>query len=50
MGVFLVASVMWLIMDLDHPVRGTIKASQQSLIELHQDLSQTSRDATKKSF
>jgi len=46
----LVASVMWLIMDLDQPVRGAIKASQQSLIELHQDLSQESRDATKKSF
>jgi hypothetical protein len=43
----LVASVMWLIMDLDQPVRGAIKASQQSLIELHQDLSQ---DTTKKSF
>ena len=36
----LVASVMWLIMDLDQPARGTIRASQQSLIELHQDLSQ----------
>ena len=34
----LVSSVMWLIMDLDQPVRGAIKASQQSLIELHQDL------------
>jgi hypothetical protein len=45
----LVASVMWLIMDLDQPVRGAIRASQQSLIELHQDLSQESRDATKKS-
>jgi hypothetical protein len=45
----LVASVMWLIMDLDQPVRGAIKASQQSLIELHQDLSQESKDATKKS-
>jgi hypothetical protein len=45
----LVASVMWLIMDLDQPVRGAIKASQQSLIELHQDLSQESQDATKKS-
>ena len=43
----LVASVMWLIMDLDQPVRGAITASQQSLIELHQDLSQ---DTTKKSF
>ena len=46
----LVASVMWLIMDLDQPVRGAIKTSQQSLIDLHQDLSQESKDATKKSF
>jgi hypothetical protein len=38
--VLLLASVMWLIMDLDQPTRGSIKASQQSLIELHQDLSQ----------
>jgi hypothetical protein len=45
----LVASVMWLIMDLDQPVRGAIRASQQSLIELHQDLSQESQDAAKKS-
>ena len=36
----LVASVMWLIMDLDQPVRGAIRTSQQSLIELNQDLSQ----------
>ena len=41
--VLLLASVMWLIMDLDQPTRGSIKASQQSLIELHQDLSQTSK-------
>jgi hypothetical protein len=34
----LIASVMWLIMDLDHPVRGTITASQQSLIDLNRDL------------
>jgi len=46
----LVASVMWLIMDLDQPVRGAIKASQQSLIDLHQGLSQESRDTTKKVF
>ncbi len=46
----LVASVMWLIMDLDQPVRGAIRASQQSLFDLHQDLSQESKDATKKSF
>jgi hypothetical protein len=45
----LVASVMWLIMDLDQPVRGAIRASQQSLIDLHQDLSRESQDATKKS-
>ena len=43
MVVLLVASVMWLIMDLDQPTRGAIRASQQSLIELHQDLSQTPR-------
>ncbi len=49
MIVLLVASVMWLIMDLDQPVRGAIRASQQSLIELHQELSQESRDATEKS-
>jgi hypothetical protein len=47
MVVLLVALVMWLIMDLDQPTRGTIKASQQSLIELHQDLSETPRDGTK---
>jgi hypothetical protein len=45
----LVASVMWLIMDLDQPVRGAIRASQQSLLDLHQDLSRESQDATKKS-
>ena len=50
MVVVLVVSVMWLIMDLDQPTRGAIKASQQSLIELYQDLSQESKDATKKSF
>jgi hypothetical protein len=38
--VLLLVSVMWLIMDLDQPTRGSIKASQQSLIDLHQDLSQ----------
>ncbi len=47
MVVLLVASVMWLIMDLDHPGRGVIKANQQSLIDLYQDLSQ---DAMKKPF
>jgi hypothetical protein len=41
--VLLLASVMWLIMDLDHPGRGTIRASQESLIELHRDLSQAPR-------
>jgi len=41
--VLLLASVMWLIMDLDDPVHGTIRASQQSLIELHQDLTQDER-------
>jgi hypothetical protein len=38
----LVATVMWLILDLDQPTRGTIKASQQSLIDLQRDLSQPS--------
>lgn len=49
MIILLVASVIWLIMDLDQPVRGAIRASQQSLIDLQQDLSQESRDATEKS-
>jgi len=49
MVAFLVASVMWLIMDLDQPVRGPIRASQQSLFDLHQDLSQESKDAAKNS-
>jgi hypothetical protein len=39
----LIASVMWLIMDLDQPVRGTITASQQSLIDLDRDLNGPSR-------
>jgi hypothetical protein len=43
----LVASVMWLIMDLDQPTRGVIRASQQSWIEVHQDLSQ---EPVEKSF
>ena len=34
----LVASVMWLILDLDQPTRGGIRTSQQSLIDLQQDL------------
>jgi hypothetical protein len=42
----LVASVMWLIMDLDQPVRGAIRTSQQSLIDLNQDLSQESGEAS----
>ena len=46
----LVAAVMWLIMDLDQPLRGSIRASQQSLFDLHRDLSQTSQDAGKKSY
>ncbi len=45
----LVATVMWLILDLDHPVRGLIRANQQSMIDLSQDLSQTSRDGAEKS-
>jgi len=43
----LVAAVMWLILDLDNPVRGSIKASQQSLIDLQRDLGPPSRDALK---
>jgi hypothetical protein len=42
----LVAAVMWLILDLDQPVRGAIRASQQSLIDLQQDLSQRSQNPT----
>ncbi len=42
----LVASVMWLIMDLDQPVRGAIRTSEQSLIDLNQDLSQESGEAS----
>jgi hypothetical protein len=45
----LVASVMWLILDLDQPVRGAIRASQQSLIDLHQDLSHATGGSTKES-
>jgi hypothetical protein len=45
----LVATVMWLILDLDQPARGVIRASQQSLIDLYQDLGETSRDGAKKS-
>lgn len=45
---FLAASVMWLIMDLDHPVRGAIRTSQQSLVDLYRDLSQESQDASNK--
>jgi len=41
----LVGLVMWLILDLDQPRRGIIQASQQSLIDLYQDMSQ---DAMKK--
>ncbi len=46
----LVAAVMWLILDLDQPVRGAIRASQQSLLDLYQDLNQESKDTGKKSF
>jgi len=45
--VLLVASVMWLILDLDQPRRGAIRASQQGLFDLYEDLNQ---DATKKSL
>lgn len=34
----LIASVLWLIMDLDHPVRGAITASQQSLVDLYTEI------------
>ncbi|MEI6915808.1 MAG: hypothetical protein WCL39_11800 [Armatimonadota bacterium] len=47
--VFLVACVMWLIMDLDQPTRGAIKASQQSLIDLDRDLNQVSQKALTRS-
>jgi hypothetical protein len=46
----LLVSVMWLIMDLDHPVRGVIKTDQRALFDLYQDMSQESKDATKKPF
>jgi hypothetical protein len=44
----LVVAVMWLILDLDQPFRGSIKASQQSLIDLQQDLGPPARDALKR--
>ena len=34
----LIASVMWLIMDLDQPQRGMIRASQESLYDLYTDM------------
>lgn len=34
----LIASVMWLIMDLDQPQRGMIRASQESLYDLYADM------------
>ncbi|MGD0229230.1 MAG: hypothetical protein ABSC19_02580 [Syntrophorhabdales bacterium] len=37
----LIASVMWLIMDLDQPLRGAIRPSQESLSDLHGDLSRS---------
>ncbi len=43
----LVAAVMWMILDLDNPVRGTIRSSQQSLIELQRDIGPPSRSAIK---
>jgi hypothetical protein len=46
---FLVSSVMWLIMDLDQPVRGAMRTSQQSLIDLHQDLNQEFQKEIKES-
>jgi hypothetical protein len=46
---FLVASVMWLIIDLDQPTHGAIRTNQQSLLDLQQDLSRESGNATGKS-
>jgi len=43
----LVGAVMWLILDLDNPVRGSIRASQQSLSDLQQDIGPPSREAIK---
>ena len=34
----LIASVMWLIMDLDQPLRGLIRPSQESLSDLYADM------------
>jgi RsiW-degrading membrane proteinase PrsW (M82 family) len=45
LAALLVTSVMWLVMDLDQPVRGAIRTSQQSLFDLNQDLNQHSPDA-----
>jgi hypothetical protein len=45
----LVATVMWLILDLDQPSRRVMRTSQQSLIDLYQHLGETSRDGAKKS-
>ena len=36
----LIASVMWLIMDLDQPQRGMISASQESLYDLYADMNE----------
>jgi hypothetical protein len=44
---FIVVAVMWLIMDLDQPSRGAIRTSQQSLLDLHQDLRQETGDTIK---
>jgi hypothetical protein len=40
-SVFLIASVLLLIMDLDRPRRGLIKVSQQSMIDLRETLSRS---------
>ena len=34
----LVTTVLWMILDLDNPVRGTIRSSKQSLIDLQRDI------------
>lgn len=43
----LVTSVIWLIMDLDQPVRGAIRTNHQSLTDIYQDLSPEAGEATK---
>ena len=35
---FLVAAVLWAIIDLDHPRRGLIRAGQQPMLDLQRSL------------